>query len=175
RISPDSGVTRFVHFLKSSSLRWADWLRSRAPLFKLEILRKYGPFSSFFGVACGPSKTSATSPMHTMESDVIPQPPKIPLDLSFQPVTLSKLLPQLSGQSRHLLGKRLSIVFLLLSTHVTPRCQHKIVLPDLVQTGGFAETGDIFIAFAPLPGMEGVGDFGDIVLAEVPQHPIPHT
>src|SRR5690606_30132449 len=45
---------------------------------------------------------------------------------------------------------------------------------DLVQASGFAETGDIFIAFATLPGVEGISDFGDIVLAEVAQYPIPH-
>src|SRR5690554_980409 len=107
-------------------------------------------------------------------SELIPQPPKIPLNLSFQPVTLSKLLPQLASQPRHLLCKRLPIVFLLLSTHVTPRCQHKIMLLDLLQAGGFTEAGDILIALATLPSMKSIGDLGDVVVGEVPQYPVPH-
>src|SRR5690554_3832349 len=109
-----------------------------------------------------------------MVLNVIPQPPKIPLDLRFQPITLGELLPQLPGQSRHLLGKRLTIVFLLFSPHIAPRGQHEVVLPDLFQAGGLAEAGDILIALAALPGMEGVGDLGDVVVGEVPQYPVPH-
>src|SRR5690606_19307457 len=96
------------------------------------------------------------------------------LDLSFQSRTFRKLLPQLLGQPRHLLGKGLVIVFLLCGTDIAARSQYKIVLSDLVQAGGFAEAGNVLIAFAPLPGMEGVSDSGDIVLAEVPQYPVPH-
>src|SRR5690554_1139756 len=87
---------------------------------------------------------------------LISQSPKIPLNLSFKPVTLSKLLPQLPSQTRHLFGKWLAIVFLRQSAHVTPRRQHKVVLLDFVQAGGFAEPCDILVAFAALPGMKGV-------------------
>src|SRR5690606_31395896 len=97
-----------------------------------------------------------------------------PLDLSLQAVTLSKLLPQLASQPRHLLGKRLAIVFLFRCADIAAWCQHKVVFPDLIQTGGFAEASNVFITFASLPCVEGVGDLGDVVLAEVPQYPIPH-
>src|SRR5690606_18851868 len=117
-------------------------------------------------------RISASSNVHV--SKLIPQPPKIPLNLSLQPVTLCKLLPQLIGQPRHLLGKGLAVVFLFLSADIAARCQHIVMLPDLVQAGGFAEAGNVLIAFAPLPGMEGISDSGDIVLAEVAQHPVPH-
>src|SRR5690606_16541613 len=112
--------------------------------------------------------------VEVLQSAVISQPPKIPHDLSFQSRTLRKLLPQLIGQPSHLLGKGLAIVFLFLSADIAARCQHKVMLPDLVQAGGFAEAGNVLIAFAPLPGMEGISDSGDVVLAEVAQHPIPH-
>src|SRR5699024_9226326 len=100
--------------------------------------------------------------------------------------------PQLPSQPCHLLDKRLAVVFLLLCANITPRCQNKVVLFDLVQAGGFTEAGDVFVgrsrrpafrgtstslcvAFAFLPGMEGVSDFGDVVVGEVPQYPVAHV
>src|SRR5690606_21752938 len=50
--------------------------------------------------------------------ELIAQPPKIPLDLSFQPVTLGKLLPQLLSQPSHLIGKGLAIIFLFCGTDI---------------------------------------------------------
>src|SRR5690554_8021494 len=104
------------------------------------------PDSVHLGVECGQSTTSSHSDSSVAVSKLITQAPKIPLNLCFQPLTLRKLLPQLLGQPRHLLGKGLAIVFLFRGADIAARRQHKVVLPDFVQTGGFAEAGNILIS-----------------------------
>ena len=70
-------------------------------------------------------------------------------------------------------GNNVGLRYLLGRADVAPRCQYKIMFGDFCQFGGVTEAGGVLIGVFTvrgclvLPGMQGAGDFGDVVAGEI--------
>src|SRR3990172_1765598 len=90
---------------------------------------------------------------------------------------LLHLPAQLGGKAGHLLFEGLAVILDRGCANVPTGSEDVAVMADLVQGGGFAEAGDIFIPLTPAlshtgrsfaaPSVVGVGDPGDIVIGQV--------
>lgn len=88
---------------------------------------------------------------------------------------LGELTFKLCNEPRHLLLKRLAVVFHLLRPHVPPRREHVAVGSDLGGGGRFAKPRHIFVAAIAVnspPTVVGAADLLQVGLQQLPVHPI---